>query len=176
MSETLFSIGDGPSISKEEDVSAMSTTQAEEKPAIDPQVTPVETPVVTPAFSFLGENKRHYLFVTHEHAYDYMSSPAMEAFSKTISALKLQLADIAVINLAKYQQPIAIIELFNAFAPEAIILLGLPAKSLGLADTDPNSIMKHEGIKVFQTYSFETMLTDADKKRDFWTTLKTILV
>ncbi len=128
--------------------------------------TPRETiPVLAPTFLYHGENRRNYLFVTHETRYDWMSAEALEAFTKTLSALKLTIADVAVLNFGKLSQVPTQGELVAFFRPRVVVALSAPLDWNDVAD-----------ITVFRTYSFDEMLVDAEKKRLFWNTIKTLLI
>lgn len=116
-------------------------------------------------FSFYGGNRRNYLFLTHEIQHEWMSAAALDAFVKTLSALKLSLDDIAVLNMGKLPEIPAKTELIAFFNPKVIVALGAP---LPWDESDD--------FTVFKTYSFDEMLADAEKKRIFWTAIKTLLV
>ncbi len=119
----------------------------------------------SPRFPFYGGNKRNYLFLTHDMQCEWMSAAALDAFTKTLAALKLTLEDIAVLNIARLGEAPAKPDLVAFFHPKVVIALGatLPWDESG-------------DIRVFKTHSFDDMLVDAEKKRVFWTTVKTLLV
>src|SRR3546814_17636034 len=65
---------------------------------------PLETPTAPP-FVFFGRNKRNYLFLTHEEQHEWMPEADMDAFVKTLAALKLAEADVALLHLAPTADP-----------------------------------------------------------------------
>lgn len=170
MSETLFLI--------EDDV----------HPVMDVKVLPVEKevkaeipagPIVTeapPTFAFIGENKRRYLFVTDDAQSDFMSAAGLDAFLKTLGARKMALDDVAVFNMARHQGTVAFTDLAMFFKPQAVVLLGASATQVGIPEIAANSLGKVGDIPVFQTYSFDVLLGDNEKKAAFWPILKSLLV
>ena len=118
-----------------------------------------------PQFSHYGGNKRNFLFLTHDARHEWMSDAAFDAFTKTLGALKLSMDDVAVLNVGKLPSVPAEADLVAFFHPKAIVALGASVP-WGTSST----------TTVFQTYSFDEMLVDAEKKRTFWATVKTLLI
>ena len=153
MTETIF------------DVAGEAISAAEETLPEAPEAGQARKPEQTPQFSFFGKNRLGYLFLTQERQYEWMSELAMEAFIKTLAALKLASDDVAVLNLAKLAESPSIDDLGLFFKPKVVVSLGA---SIAWSELG--------GVKVIQTYAFDEMLADAEKKRLFWTTIKTLLV
>lgn len=153
MTEAVFNVEDG------------AITAGVEAPQEAPQTEVVRKPDQAPQFPFYGKNKREYLFLTDEKQHEWMSEPAMDAFVKTLAALKLTADDVAVLNLAKLKEPPLIDHLTLVFKPKVVVNLGT---SLAWPEQD--------GMTVFHTSAFDVMLADAEKKRVFWTTIKTLLI
>lgn len=153
MTEAVFDVGDG------------AMTAGAEAPPEAPETEGVRKPDPAPQFTFYGKNKREYLFLTDEKQHEWMSEPAMDAFVKTLAALKLTVDDVAVLNLAKLKEPPLVHHLTLFFKPKVVVNLGT---SLAWPEKD--------GMKVFHTNAFDAMLSDAEKKRVFWTTIKTLLI
>jgi len=129
------------------------------------ETEPEALPDTEPRFSFYGGNKQNYLFLTQDTQCEWMSVAALDAFTKTLAALKLTPEDIAVLNIEKLGEVPSQSDLIAFFNPKVVIALGasLPWDESG-------------GIRVFKTHSFDDMLIDAEKKRVFWTTIKTLLI
>ncbi|SEK72335.1 hypothetical protein [Parapedobacter koreensis] len=160
MSETVFGIAEG----------AMDTsgTGQPEKEAVGKQEQ-------VPQFVFYGKNKRNYLFLTQEKQHEWMSAAALEAFTKTIAALKLTPDDVAVLNVGALVAIPGKADVLSFFRPKVIVGLGVSVQSIGL-DISPSAPMaEHHGITIFHTCTFDEMLTSPEKKRLFWTTIKTLL-
>lgn len=153
MTEAIFDVGD------------VAVTAGVEAPPEAPETEAVRKPDPVPQFSFYGKNKREYLFLTDEKQHEWMSEPAMDAFVKTLAALKLAVDDVAVLNLAKLKEPPLVGHLTLVFKPKVVI-------NLGTSFTWP----EQDGVKVFHASTFDVMLADAEKKRVFWATIKTLLI
>ena len=137
---------------------------------------PVRTEAETPRFVFYGDNNRRYLFLTHDQHHEWMSEAAMDAFSKTLAALKLSSADIALLNLFKCEQACSKEQLVSFFQPKVVVLLGVPAS---LLEVDcPEGSFTPDGTErtILRAASFDEMLVNSDKKRQFWVAAKTLLV
>jgi len=123
-------------------------------------------------FSFLGEHKQGLLYLITAPAIPFFSEQALDAFTKTNQALGYTLADIAVLNTASLDKTEVQQELLAFFSPKKIVFAGASPQELGFPLFPLNSIQSFEGIPVLYTYSFEEMLTDVQKKKTFWQTLK----
>lgn len=177
MTETLFSIEDSDVHAPDIEAGPEHSSAVAAVSVAKPQELEERAPIVAPApvFSFLGENRQGYLFVTHDPHSDYMSAEGMDAFTKTLAARKLALTDVAVFNLARHAGEVAVADLVSFFKPRAVILLGLEATRLGMPALVFNAIGTAGDVTVFQTYSFDEMIEDAAKKNAFWPVLKSLL-
>lgn|SRR5690554_3567361 len=119
----------------------------------------------TPHFPFYGKNKRKYLFLIEEKRYEWMSEAAMDAFIKTLAALKLAGDDVALLNLARLVEPPSVDQLTSFFDPRVVVNLGTPFVW-----------PEQHGVKLFHTHAFDDMLADAGKKRAFWIEIKRLLI
>ncbi len=127
--------------------------------------------------SFIGNVAAPCLFIFH-HAQaqeqHQMLPQEMEAFEKILGALKLRLDQIALLNLA-IQQP-SFDLMVSKIKPQKMVLLGagISMETLGLSGINlplhqPSHIQQ---LPVLQSYSFQEMDQDVDKKRVFWNALK----
>ncbi|HWK59726.1 MAG TPA: hypothetical protein VNQ80_20455 [Parapedobacter sp.] len=153
MTETVFSVEDG---SADTLVETRTGSKGSE---------PHKPEQAAPSFVFFGQNKRNYLFLSDEKQHEWMSEVAMDAFVKTLAALKLAADDVALLNLAKLAEPPSIGQLALFFKPKVVV-------NLGTKFVWPE---QHD-VKLFHTYAFGDMLADAEKKRAFWTTIKHLLI
>lgn len=119
----------------------------------------------TPQFPFYGKNEKKYLFLTDEKQHEWMPQAAMDAFIKTLAALKLAENDVALLNLAKLAGAPSVDQLTSFFKPKVVV-------NLGTAFVWP----EQGDVNVFHTHTFSDMLADAEKKRVFWTTIKRLLI
>ena len=151
MSETVFAVEE-------------RENSAETMPVV-PVAEAAAKPEPTPQFSFYGKNNRQYLFLTQEKQYEWMPDAAMDAFIKTLAALKLADDDVALFNLATLAEQPTVEQLSSFFKPSVVV-------NLGTSFTWP----EQDGVTVFHTHAFVDMLADAEKKRVFWATVKQLLI
>ncbi|GHE23715.1 hypothetical protein [Sphingobacterium griseoflavum] len=126
-------------------------------------------------FIYQGDKSTGILFILRYPAYPYFSPQAEEAFVKTIGALNLTLSNVAVVNLANAHNPNDFKRIMTFFEPKKITLLGVEPASLKLPDIGHNSYMKGRVATVFNTFSFEEMFADVEKKKLFWGEFKTFI-
>ena len=126
-------------------------------------------------FVYQGDKSTGVLFILRYPTYPYFSPQAEEAFVKTIGALGLTLDNVAVLNLANPQNPNEFKRIMEFFSPKKITLLGVEPKSLVLPEIAHNSYMKGRVATVFNTFSFEEMFADVNKKKLFWGEFKTFI-
>ena len=158
MNETLFSTG-----------FSMDDTVLEESTAA------VNWDSSNEEFVFQGDKSTGVLFILRYPAFPYFSPAAEEAFVKTIGALQLTPQNVAVVNLANPQNPNDFKRIMAYFEPKKITLLGVEPASLKLPEIAHNSYMKGRIATVFNTFSFEEMFADINKKKLFWGEFKTFI-
>lgn len=127
-------------------------------------------------FIYQGNKEQGILFILRYEEYPYFSPAALDAFEKTIGALKLTKETVAVLNLANSHNPNDFKRIMQFFQPTKIILLGVEPASLKLPFIEHNSYMKGRIATVFNTFSFEEMFVDVNKKKLFWNEFKTFIV
>ncbi len=165
MSETMFSTGFS--------VDEMSLKEAPLSP-VQPHIPAVQESIVE-EFVYQGSKERGIVFILRYQEYPYFSPGGEEAFIKTIGALQLSPKDVAVVNLANPHNPNDFKRIMQFFTPTKIILLGVEPASLVLPAIAHNSYMKGRVATVFNTYSFEEMFVDLEKKKAFWTEFRTFI-
>lgn len=157
MSETLFSTGD-------------------EAPALPVDQTAAAAAASSEEFIYQGDKSSGVLFILRYAGYPYFSPAAEEAFVKTIGALQLTPDNVAVVNLANAHNPNDFKRLMTFFEPKKITLLGVDPASLKLPAIAHNAYMKGRVATVFNTYSFEEMFSDQEKKKLFWAEFKSFIL
>lgn len=169
MSETIFTTG------AEELAGA---TQGQSAAALPTELTAAATAASVSAageFIYQGDKSTGVLFILRYSSYPYFSPQAEEAFVKTIGALKLTLQNVAVVNLANPHNPNDFKRIMTFFEPKKITLLGVEPASLNLPAIAHNAYMKGRIATVFNTFSFEEMFADVEKKKLFWNEFKTFI-
>lgn len=164
MSETIFSTG----FSAQEDVSS-SVSNTTTIPQPNTATGSAEE------FIYQGDKSTGVLFILRYPEYPYFSPQAEEAFVKTIGALQLTPHNVAVVNLANPHNPNDFKLIMQFFQPRKITLLGVDPASLKLPAIAHNSYMKGKIATVFNTFSFEEMFVDVEKKKLFWGEFKTFI-
>jgi len=160
MNETLFSTGfamEGVQSKSLNEVSAVNWDSSEEE------------------FVYKGDKTTGVLFILRYPSYPYFSPSAEEAFIKTIGALQLTPKNVAIVNLANPQNPNDFKRIMEFFTPKKITLLGVEPASLKLPEIAHNAYMKGRIATVFNTFSFEEMFADVNKKKLFWGEFKTFI-
>ncbi|GAA4516487.1 hypothetical protein [Sphingobacterium thermophilum] len=126
-------------------------------------------------FVYRGDKSSGILFILRYPDYPYFSPKADEAFIKTLGALNIAAEQVAVLNLANPQNPNDFKRIMAFFQPKKITLLGVEPASLKLPDIAHNSYMRGRVATVFNTFSFEEMFVDINKKKLFWGEFKTFI-
>ncbi|PRD49088.1 hypothetical protein [Sphingobacterium haloxyli] len=127
-------------------------------------------------FIYQGDKSTGILFILRYPDYPYFSPQAEDAFVKTLGALNFSFENVAVVNLANPHNPNDFKRIMQFFQPTKITLLGVEPISLKLPEIAHNAYMKGKVATVFNTFSFEEMFADVQKKRLFWNEFKTFIV
>ncbi len=137
--------------------------------------------VATPEITFLGKNLSGYLFIFQNYSTSgqhRMPDEEMEAFEKILTALKLSVEDIALLNIAD-PGSITLARLLTFFKPQKTVFLGTDIVLNGIEDlSNPPAFhrtVSYQKTEFLHTFSFAEMMTDVDRKRQFWNSLKTLL-
>lgn len=144
---------------------AVDGNAAEAPAAVQKATSEPEAQQTVPSFDYFGQNRRNYLFLAHEEQHQWMPQAAMDAFVKTLAALKLTEDDVALLNLAGLAPSPSVEQLIAFFKPTAVVNLGTPF-----------AWPAQDGIHILHTHAFTEMLVDAEKKRAFWLAVKQLLI
>lgn len=163
MSETIFTQGfEADELDRATPVADAAVKAAEGAAPAPVGGSPLEE------FVYQGDKSTGVLFILRYPDYPYFSPQAEDAFVKTIGALKLSPDNVAVVNLANAHNPNDFKQIMEFFKPTKITLLGVEPASLKLPAIAHNSYMKGRVATVFNTFSFEEMFADVEKKKAFW--------
>lgn len=122
-----------------------------------------------------GENHSHVLFVVNNNTHKFLPDDEMELLTKLVSACKLSLADIALVNFSsnKYNY-----QLFNdQFHPKKILIFGVKNTELELPFDIP-----YFQVQTFQQQSYLTapplkeFLNNTALKKELWRTLQNLFL
>ncbi|MES3016486.1 MAG: hypothetical protein V4721_01850 [Bacteroidota bacterium] len=168
MTEDLYDLGDA-------DQTVISPTipiEVKSEPVISeviPESKIEEAPNVS--FNYLGENNRYFLIVVDDQTHRDLNSAHREMLMKIMAAKKLELRDLAILNLAQYPDS-HFNQLKDFFSCNKLVLFGIDPQKLGLPVMGANQPGKHLDVKVLATFGLEEMAINTDKKREFWNVMK----
>lgn len=119
---------------------------------------------------FLGNNRQQILLVIQNKETAYLSEPIFDMMTNLLSACKLGLDDVALVNLAQFPG-IGYRALKQSFHPHKVILFDtvLPEISGGKAINRP---WEEEGAHFLLAESLEAMYEDKQLKVPFWNALR----
>lgn len=149
---------------------SQSTVQATSEPEqILPEVKTEESKQIS--FSYLGENNRYFLILVDDASHPELNTAHKEMLMKIMAAKKLEMRDLAIVNLAKYQG-VSFDELKAFFSCNRLTLFGIAPQVIGLPAIGSNEPVNHLGTKILATFSLGEMSSNTDKKREFWNVMK----
>ncbi len=120
---------------------------------------------------FLEGNDKNILLIVNNVEVPFLTDNQLDFLSGILSACKLNLADVAIINFKKTTEK----EMFKFLKASKIIAFGIKASTIGL----PFSIPEFQ-VQLFknQTYVFAPELSliqkETDLKRKLWISLKEV--
>lgn len=124
----------------------------------------------------LGENKKNILFLINNADESYLPDDEMKLLSDLLSACKLSLTDIMLINFynnksANYQK------LTEQFGSKKILIFGVTTSELQLPFTIPFfQIQQFREQLYLINPSFNEFLTNKDLKKQLWKCLKKLFL
>lgn len=123
-----------------------------------------------PHFEYLGENNRYTLIlVSHPKA---IPEKEKELLTKTLSALKYELRDVAVLNIARYPQA-GYAELAEFFRPGKIISFGADLSRLSSElHLMQHQILQHQATRLLLTADLDTLAQTPSLKKEWWDKMK----
>lgn len=121
------------------------------------------------ATSFLGENKKHVIWMVNDDQNEYADEEGMLLLQSIMQACGLQLEDVAVINLHK--QAFTFESIKTQFQPKHIIALG-SAYGFFPANLPLYVQMHFEDTLVITGASLQTMQSEKEAKAKLWNLLK----
>lgn len=126
--------------------------------------------------SGLGENLKKILFLVNNTRYKYANDDEMKFLSDLLSACKLSMADIKLVNYHEMPQ-IDYTDLQKSFEPKTIIIFGVSTDELNLPFTIPYfQVQKFEGQQFLFNPAVEGFLSNIENKQQLWKCLKKIFL
>lgn len=117
-----------------------------------------------------GKNHKHFVWVVNEPDYPFLSDEDFKFMSEVITACKMNMDDIALVNLAKSNLDFT--ELKERLQPKFIILSALAQNWL---EADSYSLQQQEGFQFYISEDLNVLRDDKAKKSKLWLALKQML-
>ena len=129
----------------------------------------------TAKINFLGGNGKPILFLVNNINVSFLPDNQLNFLLGILSACKLNMADIAIVNLSKTDNT-EHKNLPEFFKAEVIILFGIEATELSLPFKIPDfQVQLFKNQKYLFTPALDVVENDAPLKRKLWEALKNIL-
>lgn len=123
----------------------------------------------------LGGNKKNILFIVTDSQNKFLPDEQMDLLSNLITACKLTMADIALINY--YNLSFNYLQLSQNFQPKKILMFGIETSALRLPFTIPNfQIQPFQEQLYFTAPPFNQFLNNTNLKRELWICLQKLFL
>lgn len=122
-------------------------------------------------FEYQGENNKYFLVLIDDKIHTRMNPVHLEMLLKVMGAKKLELRDLAIVNINRYPG-LKFTDLKTFFSCSRLVMFGVRSDQITMPAVKLNKIESAGSVKVLATYSLEEMRNDADKKREFWNVMK----
>jgi hypothetical protein len=122
-------------------------------------------------FKYLGENNKYILIVVREPSFDFLKKDDLGFLLKILAAKKLELNDVAIINIEKYAS-LNFDNLKAFFACSKIITFGINPKILQIEGAVANKKSTFKETSILGTWELTKLQQDEKKKAIFWDELK----
>jgi hypothetical protein len=137
-------------------------------------IIPKEEPNATPSkpeYKYLGDNNKYILIIVNEPNSDFLNKKDLAFLTKILGAKKLDINDVAIVNLAKYQS-LDFDQLKSFFGFSKLITFGINPKILNVEGAVSNKNSIYKDVAVLGTWHLSVIDGDVNKKTTFWNELK----
>lgn len=178
-----------PDIKNEETLTVVPATSPSVKPIHHPEKTEtvsklpigeVENPLrpepsmaVQTDFEYQGDNNKYFLILIDDKIHTRMNPVHLEMLLKVMTAKKLELRDLAILNIGRYPD-VNFTALKSFFSCSKLVLFGVQPEQIGLPKIKLNTTETKNNVKMLATYSLEEMRNSPEKKREFWNVMKNL--
>ena len=138
---------------------------------------PLSTDVATAEnpVHYLGNNEKNICIIVNEPHATFIKDEDLQFLINVLSACKLSLADVAVVN--NHLNPVSYSHITNQFNPEIILLFGIPHESIGLPLHFPDFQLQRYDNKQFLAAPPLTMIAlNPDIKKLLWANLQKLFI
>ena len=122
-------------------------------------------------FEYLGENNKYFLILIEDKIHTRINPVHQEMLLKIITAKKLELRDLAIVNMNRYPDT-SLAALKSFFSPSRLLLFGVTPAQISLPAMALNKVGAAGNVKVLATYSLGEMEKSKEKKMEFWNIMK----
>ncbi|MEO6904966.1 MAG: hypothetical protein ABI148_01280 [Ginsengibacter sp.] len=123
----------------------------------------------------LGENQQQILFLVNEPEHKFLPNEEMTLLSNLITACKLSMADIGLVNF--YKNHFDYHDFANQFHSKKILLFGVTTEDLNLPFTIPFfQIQQFQDQQYLTAPPLKIFLNNKDLKKELWTSLQKLFL
>ncbi len=128
----------------------------------------------TGGISFLGENKRRIAILVSSPDAIYLADEELNFLLGILTACKLSMMDIALINVSK-NQGLSYSDIAEQLQAEKVFLFGINPESLNLPLQFPHYQLQHFNNQVYlSSEALSKLQTDKQEKLKLWNSLKKV--
>ena len=133
---------------------------------------PPQTILQNAVVSFLGKNEKKILVVVNEKETAFLADADLNLLVSILSACKLSLADIALVNFDK-NKSIVYNSLMLDFAPAFVLLFGINAADLQFPLHFPNYQLQQYNHQTYLSAApLKILAQEKEQKKELWTCLQ----
>jgi hypothetical protein len=135
---------------------------------------PRQTSVKSKSISFLGENGKRIAILVNNDEISYLPDNELQFLTGILTACKLDLADVAIINLAK-NSSINYSLLSEELSAEKILLFGVSPNDIDLPLQFPNyQVQRYNNQIYLSSPVLSALIVDKNEKLKLWNSLKQV--
>jgi len=138
-------------------------------------VTQLKEPEIKKQPVYLGENKQQVVILVNDDEAVYLRDEWLDLLSNMLNACKLNLGDVAIINIARNQ--FSYTGLKELLSPKFLLLFGVPATGIALPFTVPHyQVQQYDQCSFLLAPSLASMISHSQgaklEKSKLWLSLK----
>ena len=123
---------------------------------------------------FLGKNQQHIVILVNNPGEVFLADDELNLLTKMLTACKLTLADVAILNIA--QTPVQQEQIHTELHPSKIIMLGVESRDILLPMNFPEyRVQPHGPCSYLMAPGLSTMISETEASRNVKTQLWTAL-
>ena len=124
---------------------------------------------------FLGNNEKRICILVNEPHATFIKDEDLQFLINILSACKLSLADVAVVN--NHLHPVSYSQITAQFQPEVLLLFGIPHESIGLPLHFPDfQLQQYDNKQMLAAPPLTMIALNPDIKKLLWTNLQKLFI